>query len=217
MEPAAAAGMVNKEIDGEPDLNFEDPDLTPQSRWRWLLPVGLLVVLPALSMYALDETGGDPFWPSHNALMRSASAEGGAVGTSGQAAASRDEHEGAVIRELETITGINDLHPLIGRKVALSVPVAARANDWAFWIGSPDNRVLVVPRRDRRDSALRQQGRVTTGGIDLIEGGTIAAISGSIQKLPRAEERKSWALTNQDQAEATSMDVYLSADTVTVQ
>jgi hypothetical protein len=45
----------------------------------------------------------------------------------------------------------------------------------------------------------------------------MAAISGSIQKLPRAEERSSWALTNKDQAEATSMDIYLSADTVTVQ
>ena len=216
MEPAAAAGMANKEIDGEPDLNFEDPDLTPQSRWRWLLPVGLLVVLPALSMYALDETGGDPFWPSHNALMRSASAEGGAVGTSGRAV-NPDEPDGAVIRELETITGINDLHPLIGRRVALLVPVVARANDWAFWIGSPDNRVLVVPRRDHRDSALRQRGGVTTGGIALIEGGTVAAISGSIQRLPRPEERKSWALTNSDQREATSIDVYLSADSVTVQ
>jgi hypothetical protein len=209
--------MVHKEIDGEPDLTFEDPDLTPQNRWRWMLPVGLLIVLPALGMYALDETGGYAFWPSHNALMRSASGEGGAVGTSGREAVNQAQTDDVVIRELETITGSSDRRPLIGRKVNLVVPVAARANDVAFWIGSADNRVLVVPRRDLRDSQLRQQGRVPSRGMALIESGATAAISGSIQQLPRAEERYSWALTNQDQREATSMDVYLSADSITVQ
>jgi hypothetical protein len=217
--------MAHKHDDEEPDLNLEDPELTPQNRWRMVVPIGLLVVLPVLSIYALRETTGDSFWPSHNAWMHgTAPPAEGAVGTSGTAAAPRtvdqpeaDAPDSAVIRDIETITGINDGHPLIGRQVELHVPVAGRANDQAFWIGTSDNRVLVVPRRDHRDGRERQEGRIASNGIAPLEAGKMAAISGSIQRLPRAEERFNWELTKQDQREVAANGIYLRADSVTVQ
>jgi hypothetical protein len=208
-----------REVDGEPDLNLEDPELTPQNRWRWLFPVGVLVALPALGIYALGETSGTAFWPSHNALMRNSAPER-AVGTSGQTPAvarSSDESTGAVIRDVETITGINDRHPLVGRRVDLRAPIAARANDQAFWIGSKDNLVLVVPRRDRRDSQMRQQGQVANTGLPMLESGKMVSISGSIERLPRAEERYSWGLTSADLAAAAAVGVYVHADVVSEQ
>jgi hypothetical protein len=50
-----------------------------------------------------------------------------------------------------------------------------------------------------------------------LEAGTTAAITGSIQKLPIAEEMYSWGLTSQDRSEVAAAGVYLRADTITVQ
>jgi hypothetical protein len=217
MEPAAIDGMMDEFGYEEPDPSPEDPDLTPQNRWRWVLPVALLVVLPALGIYALRETVGDSFWPSQNAWMHGTAPSEATVGTSGTTPGTEGGSDAAVIRDIETITGINDGHPLIGRKVELHVPVAGHANDQAFWIGSKDNRMLVVTRRDHRDGRMRQEGRVAGNNIALLETGKLASISGSIQKLPQAEERQSWDLTRQDQQEAVAIGVYLAADIVTVQ
>jgi hypothetical protein len=203
----------------EPDSNPEDPDVTPQGRWRMVLPVGLLVVLPALGIYGLRESVGDSFWPSHNAWMHGTApaAADAAVGTSGTATDTPDEGNDAAIRDVETITGLTDGHPLIGRTVELHVPIAGQANDQAFWIGSKDNRVLVVPHRDHRDGRQRQEGLLAGNRIAPLEVGEMATISGSIEKLPRAEERFNWALTQQDEREVAAAGVYLRADTITVQ
>ena len=217
MEPATADGMIDESGYEEPDPNPEDPDSTAQSRWRWVLPVSLLVVIPILGIYALKETTGDSFWPSHNAWMHGTAAPSGAVGTSGAGPEAEDQPDAAVIRDIETITGITDRHPLIGRKVELHVPVAGQANDQAFWIGSNDNRVLVVPSRDHRDGRERQEGLLASNDVAPLEAGETAAISGSIQKLPPPEERLSWGLTRRDQQEVAAVGVYLRADTVTVQ
>lgn len=205
----------------EPDPNPEDPDLTPQGRWRWLLPVGLLIVLPALGIYGLRETVGDSFWPSYNAWMHGTAPSSpdrqGAVGTSGTSPATEDAPNPAVIRDIETITGIIDGHPLIGRKVELHVPVAGWANDQAFWIGANDNRVLVVPQRDHRDGPARQEGLVASNSVAPLEAGETAIIFGTIQKLPPPEARLSWGLTKRDEREVAASGVYLRADTVAVQ
>jgi hypothetical protein len=217
MEPATAERMIDEFGYEEPDANPEDPNLTPQGRWRMVLPVGLLVVLPLLGIYGLRETVGDSFWPSHNAWMHGTAPSSGAVGTSGAATETSDKTNAEVIRDVETITGLSEGHPLVGRHVELHVPIAGQANDQAFWIGSNDNRVLVVPNRDRRDGAERQEGLLAGNAIDPLQAGDTAIISGSIQKLPQAEGRFNWGLTKRDEQEVAVSGVYLRADTVTVQ
>jgi hypothetical protein len=195
-------------------------------RWTWVVPA-FLIALPALGTWVLHETDSNYWWqlrdqmingtPSATAEPRPTGAgEPGALGTSG----TFDEQAPAdttVIREIETITGLVDRHPLIGRKVELHVPVAGNANDKAFWVGEKDNRVLVVPRRDLRDNAARQDGGVAGNHIARLEIGHMAAITGSIQPVPIVEQRDSWGLTNEDREELAARGVYLRADSISVQ
>ena len=211
----------------EPILFDEDLELSQWRRWTWVVPAFLLVALPALGTWALHETDSNYGWrlrdqmingtPSATAEPRpTAAGEPGALGTSGtfdQPA----QADNTVIRELETITGLVDRHPLIGRKVELHVPVAGSANDEAFWVGEKDNRVLVVPRRDLRDNADRQDGRVAGNHIARLEIGHMAAITGSIQPVPIVEQRDSWGLTNEDREDLAARGVYLRADSISVQ
>jgi hypothetical protein len=147
----------------------------------------------------------------------------GPVGTSGT-----DEPEGAgddsgppaavppaIIQELETITGAVDGHELVGRRVDLHVTVADIANDVAFWIGENDNRVLVVIDRDNRNGAKRQAGAPPSHGILTVHRGQQAAISGTVQRRPKAEEMHSWGLTNDERARLSDRPIYVRADTVT--
>ena len=222
MEPAAFTGMADNDYERESNFSREDPTLTPQNRWRWLLPVVLLIVLPIAGIYALRETDGSVPGPQQEGTLRAPDTiqDRDAVGTGGRAPTlppALGEPDAAVIREIETITGQVDANPLIGQKVDLHVPIAERANDYAFWVGEKDSRLLVVARRDRRDGQQRQQGTVADHGVAPLEAGRTAAISGSIQKLPKAEEMASWNLTDREQREAAAMGVYVRADTVTVQ
>ncbi len=214
--------MVDKDFRRDADLKREDPILTPQTRWRWLIPVVLLLVLPIAGAYMLRETDGSVPGPQEDGTLRVPDAiqDREAIGTGGRAPTFPrpvGEPDAGVIRDVETITGLVDANPLIGQRVDLHVPIADRANDYAFWIGENDSRLLVVPRRDRRDGEQRQQGDVADHGVAPLEAGKTAAITGSIQKLPKAEEMYSWNLTDREQQEAASMGVYLRADTVTVQ
>lgn len=211
----------------QPILFDDDLEVSPWRRWAWVVPAFLLVALPVLGTWMLHETDSDYHWrlrnqmingtPSAAALPRATEAgERGAVGTSG----SFDQPtatDSNVIREIETITGLVDRRPLIGRKVELHVPVAGNANDEAFWVGEKDNRVLVVPHRDTRDNADRQAGRIANNAIAQLEAGKMATITGSIQPVPTFEHRYSWGLTDDDREELAARGVYLSADVITVQ
>jgi hypothetical protein len=117
----------------------------------------------------------------------------------------------AVIRELETITGMNDAHELIGRTVDLHVPAAQYVIDVAFWIGSGDNRLLVVLGRDNRDGADRQRGRPSSTNLGTADGGPVN-VTGTIQGLPHAEAMYGWGLTNRDRDELLQRQVYIRAD-----
>lgn len=132
-----------------------------------------------------------------------------AVGTSGLI-----EADGA-IHELDTITGMNDAHAFVGRRVELHVPIQRHLNDVAFWIGSADNRVLVLLARDTRDGATRQQGEPSGHGLDAEYEGAMATISGTVQTLPNAEAMHSWALTDADRKELLDRRIYVRADSVT--
>ena len=121
----------------------------------------------------------------------------------------------AIIQELETITGSVDGQQLIGRRVDLHVTVQDVANDTAFWVGEGDNRLLVVTGRDNRNANKRQAGVPAAHGILPVRPGQQATISGTIQRLPKAEEMFSWQLTRTDAAELADRQFYIRADTVT--
>jgi hypothetical protein len=137
-----------------------------------------------------------------------------AVGTSGHARGSAESDGAQVVTEIETITGANDAMSLVGRRVDLHVDVLSRANDHAFWVGSPDNRLLVVFGRDNRTGSKRQTGVPATHGVSPVRNGQTAAISGTIQPVPKAEDRLNWALTEADNNELKDRKVYIRADTV---
>jgi hypothetical protein len=149
-------------------------------------------------------------------------ATAGSVGTSGAGNAPEIEGSGgpppvvpAVIQELDTITGSVDGQQLIGLRVDLHVRVQAVPNEVVFWVGGRDNRVLVVLRRDHRDGKERQLGLPPRHGIAPVHTGQQATISGSVQRLPKAEEMYSWRLTEPDHAELLDRKMYIRADTVT--
>ena len=155
-------------------------------------------------------------------LVRTETGNPGAVGTSGQQAEGAARNSGpsatgagGIIHELETITGTNDGHELVGRRVEMHVPVSQHINDGAFWVGMGDNRLLVVLSRDTRDGQDRQRGEPSTTGISNLRAGQQATVAGSIQRVPYAEAMYSWGLTNADRAELMERRIYLKADTVT--
>jgi hypothetical protein len=137
-----------------------------------------------------------------------------AVGTSGTHAGAAEHHGGEVITEIETITGITNGTELVGRRVDLHVDVQERSNDRAFWVGSPDNRVLVVIGRDNRDDVERQRGLSARHQVVPVREGQRAMISGVIRQVPAVEERYSWDLTNDDQRELADRKIYIRADAV---
>lgn len=176
---------------------------------------GLLLI--ASAVVALGAFG---VWMSRaddrgDGLVRSETGNPGAVGTSGvYASGDGSPSAGAVIHELETITGSNDGHELVGRRVDLHVPVSQHINDVAFWVGMGDNRLLVVLARDDRDDQERQHGDASSGSGG-VHAGQRATVSGTIQRVPYAEAMYSWGLTNADRAELMERRIYLRADAVT--
>ena len=123
----------------------------------------------------------------------------------------------AVIKELDTITGTNDGHELVGRKVSLHVPVQGMANDVAFWVGEKDNRLLVVIDRDHRNTVQRQDGELAGNNIAPVHSGQQADISGTIEKVPTAEQMYSWSLTTEDKRELAERPIYIRAESVTAE
>jgi hypothetical protein len=166
--------------------------------WRYLLGVG--VILALLVYIATDGTRAG--------LSESGSLS--AVGTSGIT-----ETDGA-IHELETITGMNDAQELVGRRVDLHVRIQRHLNDVAFWIGSADNRLLVVLARDTRDGATKQKGEPPAHGLDA-EYEQIATVSGAVHPLPGQEAMHSWGLTELDRDHLLERRIYIRADAVTPQ
>jgi hypothetical protein len=133
-----------------------------------------------------------------------------AVGTAGIA----PDPDLPVIREIETIARASSPDQLVGRKVDLQIALDGRANKVAFWVGPVDNRVLVVMERDRRSSAAHQQGLVPSNDIAPVQAGQQAEIVGTIQRVPREEDRYSWGLSYADVAQLTDRPFYIRAESV---
>jgi hypothetical protein len=182
----------------------------------WVVP---LVAAFALSLWLIPEESSD----------RDVQEGGGVpVGTSGmpgsglnpapddaRPAPDAAAHESAgVLTELETITGAIDGNELVGRRVDLHVDVQNRANDVAFWVGSRDNRILVVMARDNRSGRQRQLGVGAGHNIVPVHDGQRATISGVIRRLPDAQAMASWGLTVAEKSELTDRKIYIRADHV---
>jgi len=186
--------------------------------WRWIIAFGLVCVLGALPWWLRETSTSRDLTPAGINVRAGTATTAGAVGTSG---ATSDVREAAVdsgiIRELGTITGGVDGHELVGRRINLAVPVQEQSNDNAFWIGSGDNRLLVVMHRDRRDDVQRQESTVAPNGIAPLHNGETAIIIGTIQMIPAPEEMSSWGLTSTDKTDLAGRPIYIRADTVRVQ
>ena len=177
-------------------------------RMKSLFVLGL-VALAALGLWLVPQNRDDRITPRDRAVEPPR-----AVGTSGTHDGSSEAPDANAVTEIETITGVNDGMTLVGRRVDLHVEVQQRANDVAFWVGSPDNRVLVVLGRDNRTGEQRQKGAPSGHGISPVRGGQRAAISGVIRPVPPAEQRMSWSLTEADEKELADRKIYIRADTV---
>jgi hypothetical protein len=197
-------------------------------RARWLLAIAGLA-LAAVFVWAMPQNRNDrEDWngggvvvgsanqgSAHSDMSPSQPTEPNAVGTAGTHDEAAGAEDASVLREIETITGANDAMSLVGRRVDLHVDVQARANDHAFWIGSPDNRLLVVFGRDNRSGTKRQAGVPADHGISPVADGQRAAISGVVRSIPIAEHRYNWNLTEEDEKELAERKVYIRAESVT--
>ena len=193
----------------------------------WILPAIVVLVGAALAIRFLAETPRELDLTDTSAAgtRRGASLEpntgDGAVASSGQeppgaAAATSGRSVGAaVVKELETITGMVDGHELIGRRVDLRVPVeAAGAGNTTYWLGSGDNRLLAVHARDATEGGGHRAGSETrTHGVEPVNGRK-AAVTGTIQRVPDAEERFSWRLTREEEEELLQRNIYVRAERV---
>jgi hypothetical protein len=184
---------------------------------KWMFAVGICA-LAIIGIWAMpdDRIDSSPDRPRHQPSdsRQLGSEPGGAVGTSGAHDGAAEGNESNAVREIETITGANDGMALVGRRVDLHVDVQDIANDRAFWVGSADNRVLVVLGRDNRNGAQRQTGAPSSHGIAPVHDGQRAMISGVIRPMPRAEDMTGWALTVDEKKELAERKIYIRADTV---
>ena len=177
-----------------------------------LLLAASAIAVAAFAVWLSPDDDRDP------TLVRTETGNPGAVGTSGALAPDADQEAAAsdagIIRDLETVTGSNDGHALVGRRVDLRAPISRHINDVAFWVGTGDNRLLVVLARDDRDGEDRQRGEPSNTALGSLRGGQQATISGSIQRVPYAEAMYSWGLTKADRTELMERRIYLKADGV---
>lgn len=171
-----------------------------------------LVVLAALGFWLVPRNHDDPVTPRLQAAAVTA-----VVATSGTHEGSAELEGGSVVTEIETITGANDGMTLVGRRVDLHVDVQQRANDRAFWVGSPDNRVLVVLGPDDRAGTERHRGEFAGHGISPVRGGQRAAISGVIRTIPASGQRPGWILADADEKDLSDRKIYIHADAVSSQ
>ena len=97
------------------------------------------------------------------------------VGTAGHASADEPDESPSTLHDLETVTGAVDPHELIGRRVDFHVKVADINDYTSFWVGSEDNRMLVI------------HGTPSAHDINPAAPGQLVRITGTIEDFPNAE------------------------------
>jgi hypothetical protein len=144
------------------------------------------------------------------------------IGTSGSAGATEateaTERE-AIQEELRDVAAVVN-HPnaadLVGQRVVVHVPIESDSRV-TYWVGPPDNQLLVVLHRDVRGGEARMASEPSTHRIGELEAGEVATIAGTIQRVPKREQdRFSWDLTASQRKEVEARGVYLLADNLRV-
>jgi hypothetical protein len=172
---------------------------------KWATVGGILVLLMAVLWVApyLRSRRGTPAAPVGNPP----------VGTVGRDAAGEADESPAMLHDLETVTGTLDPHELIGQRVDFSVKVADINSYTSFWVGTKDNRMLVVLARDNsRSDAQRDRGAPSLNDIKPAAQGQMVRITGTIEGIPNAEARYSWGLSDSQRSELKDQKVYIRAD-----
>ena len=217
-------------MEDENEDNFDDIDFMPR-RHVFLTMGGICaaVLAVAVVMWGLAETNTNrnlTFQGNRRATdirpraanpLRESSYKDPAspVGTSGLVA-SEPAHapSPAPIPDLKTLLATDDPATLAGRRVEIDVPTLAEHNLTTFWIGGPDDRLLVVLGRDTRNGSERQASKAPEHGIAPGHSGQETSISGIVQRVPSAEGRFNWDLTRAQTQELKRRGVYILADRV---
>ena len=137
------------------------------------------------------------------------------IGTTGLRGGGEPEDSPATLHDLETVIGATDPHELIGRRVDFHLKVGDINNYTSFWVGTKDNRMLVVLGRDNRSDAQRDRGAASPNDIKEAAPGQMVHITGTIQGIPDAETRYSWGLNDSQRGALKDEKVYIRADHVT--
>jgi len=127
------------------------------------------------------------------------------VATTGRETADEPEESPATLHDLETVTGTVDPYELIGRRVDFHLKVADINNDTSFWVGSKDNRMLVV----------RLHGASSPNDIKPVAPGQTVRITGTIEDIQNVEARYNWGLTDSQRRALEDQKVYIRAEHVT--
>lgn len=67
----------------------------------------------------------------------------------------------ATLHDLETVTGTVDPYELVGQPVDFHLYVARTDEGNSFWVGTGDNRLLVIPEASNQQLTLGQRVRIT--------------------------------------------------------
>ena len=213
--------------------NFDDISFMP--RRHWILPTAGIcaaVVVLAGVMWALAETNTSKNLtfqgnrratdirpraanPMRESFYRDPASPVGTSGVLASTPAAEPSATGAeAIQDLRAILGTDDPRSLAGRPVEITVPVLREQNLTTFWIGSADDRLLVVLNRDTRDGGERQASKAPEHGIVAAQQGQQAVVTGTVERVPRPEERASWDLTAAQTRELERRGVYIQADKI---
>lgn len=106
-----------------------------------------------------------------------------------------------------------------GEHVEVRVALDSRASNangfGTLWVGTPDQRVLVVLPRDTRNELRRLEGEPASQPIQQVEPGRTVTISGTVYRVPRAEQMHTWGLTTDERRILAEHPFYIRADSVT--
>ena len=173
---------------------------------KWVIYLGLTVLVIVLMVA----------WPHYRSRRGIGTSPMGnpPVGTAGHETAPGPEDSPATVHDLDTVLRTVDQNELIGRRVDFHVKVADVNNSTSFWVGNKDNRMLVVVARDSRSDAQRDRGSPSVKGIQPMQAGQTARITGIIEGIPHPEARYNGGINDSVRRALKDQKAYIRADTV---
>jgi hypothetical protein len=139
------------------------------------------------------------------------------IGTSGTPAAAPTDAAAVQEENREVDAILRDHAPadLIGQRVEVKVPIKTDNSMVTYWVGPPDQSLLVVLHRDVRNGLARMASEPSAHAIAPVKVGDVATLSGTIQRVPHSEQtRFSWDLTAAQRKDVETRGIYLLADSL---